>query len=138
MSIDRRAINVLLAALEIEQRDLAEAMGYRPGYVANVLNGLTPVSNAFRGAFGQALANLLLGPEEPGPRRYPAGPLAEMLRRRAEQVARKTDLYADLGVSPHSLANRELLPEELVDRVCCALGVHPTSVYGADGQAESA
>jgi transcriptional regulator with XRE-family HTH domain len=138
VSVDRRAINVLLAALDIQQRELAELTGYSPRYVANVLNGLTPVSKAFRGAFGQALADLLLGPEEPESRRYPAGPLVEVVRRRAEQAARKTDLYADLGVSPHTLATRELLSEELVDRVCCALGIHPTSLYGPDGQAESA
>jgi hypothetical protein len=36
VSVDRRGINVLLAALDVDQRELAERMGYRPGYVANV------------------------------------------------------------------------------------------------------
>ncbi|MGH2755130.1 MAG: hypothetical protein ACRDLB_11940 [Actinomycetota bacterium] len=37
MTADRKAVDVILAALGLEQRQLAETMGYRPGYVANVL-----------------------------------------------------------------------------------------------------
>jgi hypothetical protein len=42
--VDRKALNVLLAVLDLEQRELAELMGYREGYVANVLNGFTKAS----------------------------------------------------------------------------------------------
>lgn len=39
-------------------------MGYREGYVANVLNGCTKASDSFREAFGAAVAELLLGSVE--------------------------------------------------------------------------
>ena len=44
MTPDRRTLNVLLAALELEQNQLADLMGYEPGYVANVFNGNVPAS----------------------------------------------------------------------------------------------
>lgn len=136
MSVDRRSINVLLAALDIEQRQLAELMGYRPAYVTNVLNGQTPVSAAFRQAFGDAVAELLLGQPDPAPDRYPAQPLRDLVRRRAAAADSRTRFYEDLGISVHSLSNRDVLPGALVDRLCCALGVHPTSIYGPNGEVE--
>ena len=39
MSADRKALNIMLAALDLEQRELSALMGYEPAYVANVCNG---------------------------------------------------------------------------------------------------
>lgn len=132
MSIDRRAVNVLLAVLRIGQRDLAERMGYRTGYVVNVLNGCADASPAFRIAFADAIADLLLGTNGRSKERYPARPLAELIRRRAEEASRKHQFYADLGISPHGWNKRDTVSSSLVDRICCALGVHPSSIYGRD------
>lgn len=134
--MDRKTIRILLGALDIEQRALAELMGYRPAYVANVLNGQTPASAAFRQAFGDALAELLLGHPDPAPDRYPAEPLWEIVRRRAAAAESRSRFYDDLGISVHSLSNRDVLPGALVDRLCCALGVHPTSIYGPNDELE--
>lgn len=136
MSVDHRTIKVLLAALDIEQRELAGVMGYRPAYLANVLNGHTPASASFRQAFGEALAELLLGEPDPAPDRYPAHPLRALVQRRAADADSPTQFYSDLGISVHSLSKRDVLPGALVDRLCCALGVHPTSIYGPNGEVE--
>jgi hypothetical protein len=138
MTVDRRAVGVLLAVLGIEERELAELMGYRPGYVTNVLNGRTPVSRSFHDAFGKAIACMLVGPPPAQPERYPAGPLLVLIRRRAAQAPSKSQFYADLGVSVNSLSGRKVVSGALVDRVCCALGVHPTAVYGCDCGTEEA
>lgn len=87
---DRRALNVLLAVLGIEQQELAELMGYRPRYVTNVLNGFTPASRAFRTAFAAVVTELLLG-EQDDPERYPAAPLSELVRRRAAEAGSKRE-----------------------------------------------
>jgi hypothetical protein len=39
--LDRRAMKILLAALDLEKQELAEHVGYDKGYVVNVLNGFT-------------------------------------------------------------------------------------------------
>ncbi len=129
MSVDRRGINVLLAALDLEQRDLADAMGYRPGYVANVFNGCTPPSDAFKAAFGQLVSELLLGSSRKGRDRYPAGPLKELIERRAAEAISRSQFLADLGVSLQGWNKRKVVPASLVDRICCALGVHPSALY---------
>jgi hypothetical protein len=129
MSVDRRSINVLLSTLEVEQRDVAAAMGYRPGYVANVFNGFTQPSTAFKSAFGELLAELLLGPSRSTTDCYPAGPLRELLERRASDAPSRTQFYADLGLSPSGWNKRQVVTGKLVDRICCALGVHPTAIY---------
>lgn len=129
MKPDRRALNVLLAVLDLEQRDVAEAMGYRPGYVTNVFNGFTKPSATFKAIFGELLAELLLGPSNGTSDSYPAGPLKELLERRAAGASSKTQFYADLGLSPNGWNKREVVSGSLVDRVCCALGVHPSALY---------
>lgn len=129
MKPDRRALNVLLAALEIEQRDLAEAMGYRSGYVANVLGGFTQASGAFKAAFGELVAELLLGPSRKGAETYPAGPLRELIERRAAEAGSRKQLFSALGLSSDGWNKRVSVTASLVDRVCCALGVHPTALY---------
>jgi hypothetical protein len=129
VSPDRRSINVLLAALDVDQRDLAERMGYRPGYVANVFNGCTSPSDAFRTAFGQLLSDLLLGPSRVSGDSYSAHPLRDLIERRAVDAPSRTQFYADLGLSSHGWNKRRQVPGALVDQVCCALGVHPSAIY---------
>jgi transcriptional regulator with XRE-family HTH domain len=129
MSIDRRALQVLLAVLGIEQRELADRMGYERQYVANVLNGFTKVSRPFRRAFGEAVAELVLGTEKLRTDIYPAGPLVEILLRRAEQASNRRDFFADLGLNCHGLKERKTFSASEVDRLCCELGLHPSSLY---------
>lgn len=127
---DRKTINILLAALEIEQNHLAELMGYDQGYVSNVFNGFTEARPAFRRAFGETIGTLILGSFEPlSAETYPAEPLTSLVGKRAAQAPCKRDFYRDLGTSQQSLRNRKTLDALLVDRICCALGIHPTSVY---------
>lgn len=127
--VDRRAVDVILAVLGIEQRELAELMGYRDGYVANVMNGCTKASPAFRQAFGDALAELVLGPVGHPLLTLPAAPLVDLLKKRAAQAPSKRQFYADLGISPHGWNKREVVTELVVDRICSALGVHPSAIY---------
>ncbi|MGH2819324.1 MAG: hypothetical protein ACRDJ5_01580 [Actinomycetota bacterium] len=128
-TIDRRAINVLLAALDVEQRDVAARMGYQPGYVANVFNGCSPSSDAFKKAFGEVVAELVLGNSNKAARSYPAGPLRALIERRAGEAVSRMDFYADLGVSCYGWNKRERVSAALIDRVCCAVGVHPSAIY---------
>ena len=95
MTVDRKALNILLAALDIERRELAELMGYEPKYLVNVLNGFTSASPSFRTAFGDALAKLLLGPHKSKRCVLPAKPLAELLRRTAD--ARDKGVVAEVA-----------------------------------------
>ena len=132
MSVDRKALNVLLAVLDIEQQQLADMMGYQRGYIANILNGFTKASPAFRTAFGAAVTHLIFGPEKSGGNRLPAKPLAELLERRAECASNKNRFYEDLGLCRASWTDRVSVTEELVDRICCRLGVHPSQLYGRD------
>ena len=132
---DRRTVAILLAALELEQNQLAELMGYERGYVSNVFNGFTVARPAFRRAFGETIASLILGNFQPATAEtYPAEPLLSLIEKRAAQALRKRDFYRDLGTSRQALMNRKVLDALLVDRLCCALGVHPTSVYPEYGQ----
>ncbi len=131
--IDRRTINILLAALDIEQHELAEMMGYDKGYVSNVFNGFTEARPAFRRAFGETIGSLILGTYEPVSREsYPAGPLVELIASRAAQAPSKREFYRELGTNASALKDRDTFDGLFVDRICCALGVHPSSVYGAD------
>ncbi len=75
MSTNRTALNVVLAVLNIEQREFAADMGYDPAYVANVFNNSTPPSDAFKSAFGAALADHLLGRSRTQNTRFRARPL---------------------------------------------------------------
>ena len=129
VSTDRRSINVLLAALDLDQRDLAERMGYRPGYVANVFNGCTRPSGAFKAAFGELLSDLLLGASRGTGDSYPADPLKDLIERRAVDASSRMQFYADLGLSCHGWNNRRQVSGAVVDQVCCALGVHPSAIY---------
>lgn len=130
MTADRRTLNILLAALELEQNQLADLMGYDKGYVANVFNGHTIARPAFRRAFGETIGSLILGNYEPlTAETYPARPLVSLVEKRAAQAPCRRDFYRDLGTSQQSLRNRKTLDAVLVDRICCALGIHPTSVY---------
>lgn len=130
--MDRRTVNILLAALDMEQRELAALMGYDKVYVSNVMGGFTPPSDAFKRAFGDAIADLILGESRTARSRLSAQPLADYLARRAENVPCKKTFYADLGLSLQGWSNRKHVTEELVDRVCCALGIHPTEIYGQE------
>ncbi len=131
--VDRKTIRVLLAALDIEVQELAKRMAYDEGYVVNVLNGFTVARPGFRRAFGETIGALMLGTYEPRiDERYPAGPLVALIERRAAAAPRKRDFYRDLGTSRQALRKREWLDGIFVDRICCALGVHPASVCGDD------
>jgi len=131
--VDRKTINILLAALDIEQHELSEMMGYDKGYVSNVFNGFTEARPAFRRAFGETIGSLILGTFEPLSREtYPAGPLAELIAARASQAVSKREFYREIGTNASALRGRKTFDGLFVDRVCCALGVHPSSVYGAD------
>ena len=135
MTPDRKTIAILLAALELEQNQLAELMGYDKGYVSNVFNGFTIARPAFRRAFGETIASLILGNfQPPTAETYPADPLVSLIEKRAAQTPCKRDFYRDLGTSHQALRHRKVLDALLVDRLCCALGVHPTSVYPEYGR----
>lgn len=129
MSIDRRALKVLLAALGLEQRDLAARMGYDATYVSNIVNGFSKPSEAFKACFGEVVAEALFGCGSKREATYPAAPLKALVARRAAQAPSKAQFYADLGVASNGLNGRREFPAELVDRVCCALGVHPSALY---------
>ena len=131
--VDRKSIKILLAALELEANEFADRIGYDKGYVVNVLNGFTVASPGFRKALGDTIASLVLGTYEPGvAESYPAEPLVRLVTRAAEQAASKRDFYRNLGTSSQALKSRETFDGVFVDRICCALGVHPSSVYGRD------
>lgn len=132
VSANRQALNVLLAVLDIEQRELADLMGYRASYVANIFNGFTEPSDAFKQALGDTLSDLLLGTSRTAEKYLPAQPLAEFLEHRSRDASSRREFYADLGLSPHDWNKRERVTDSLVDRVCCALGVHPSAIYGRD------
>ena len=135
MTVDRKTINILLSALDLEQRRLAEHLGYEPRYVANVFNGFTQPSDAFKAAFGAALADLMLGPsrtQRSETTTLDARPLAEFLEERARGAVSRHTFYAELGLTPHGWNNRKRVTIELGDSVCCALGVHPSAIYGQD------
>lgn len=76
---------------------------------------------------------LLLGPyEEAVKETYPPEPLIKLVEARATDAPNKRDFYRELGTSPLATKNRKSLDGAFVDRICFALGVHPTSVYGLD------
>ncbi len=131
--VDHKAIKVLLACLELEMNELADHLGYEAGYVANVLNGFTEVSPGFRRAFGETIASLVLGPvEEKVKETYPAEPLVRLIEARAAAAPSKKEFYRELGTHALAIKGRKSFDGLFVDRICCALGVHPTSVYGFD------
>ena len=129
MTVDRKAIDVILAVVGIEQRELADLMGYKEGYVANVMNGSAKASRAFKEAFGNAIAELVLGPSGHPLQILPAAPLKELIRKRAEQAPCKSQFYSDLGINPQGWNKRQVVTELVVDKICCALGVHPSAIY---------
>lgn len=136
---DRRTLNILLAALGLEQNELADLMGYEKGYVSNVFNGFTQARPAFRRAFGETIASLVLGSYEPEMREsYPPAPLIDLIDKRAAEAPSKRAFYSDLGTNAQALGKRKCFDGVFVDRICCALGVHPTSVYGRDYDLEEA
>ncbi|MDQ3964620.1 MAG: hypothetical protein M3277_12040 [Actinomycetota bacterium] len=139
IEVDRKTINVLLACLGLEVNELAERMGYDRGYVSNVINGFTEARPAFRRAFGETIGSMVLGTYHPrSMERYPAAPLVELIHRRAAEAPRKRDFYRDLGISSEGLKDRDTFDGIFVDRVCCALGVHPSAVYGTTYSVEAA
>lgn len=139
MTTNRTALNVMLAALELEQREVAQLMGYDERYVSNVFNGFTSPSAAFKSEFGRVLADLLLGETNGGKSRgLPAKPFTDYIERRAGQAPNIADFYADLGLSRRGWSNRKFVSEELVDRVCCQLGIHISAIYGTDADIEEA
>ena len=138
MTADRTALNVMLAVLDIEQREIAARMGYDASYVTNVFNGFTPPSEAFKHAFGEALADLLLGTSRTTSTRLPAAPLIEYLDARARQSGCRARFYEDLGLKASSWhRHRKFVSESQLDRICCALGVHPSAIYGRDYEVAS-
>lgn len=139
IAVDRKTINVLLACLGLEVNELAERMSYDRGYVSNVINGFTEARPAFRRAFGETIGSLVLGTYHPrSVERYPAAPLIELVRQRTVEAPRKRDFYRDLRISSECLRERETFDGIFVDRVCCALGVHPSAVYGTTYSVEEA
>lgn len=77
------------------------------------------------------LADLLLG-ESRKRKGLPAKPFIDYLERRAAQALSVADFYADLGLSRRGWSNRKFVSEELVDRVCCQLGIHISAIYRTD------
>lgn len=127
--IDRRAVKVILALCDMEVKDFAECLGYERKYVSNVLTGQTRPSFAFCRAFGDTVAELVFGERCSRGRMLPTAPLLNLVRRRARYVPRKRDFYSDNGVNMNYLSSREFVSEVVVDRICSALGVHPSSIY---------
>jgi hypothetical protein len=127
--IDRRAVRVILALCDLEFGEFAECLGYERGYVSNVLTGQTRPSPAFCRAFGDTVAELVFGERCQTGRMLPVAPLLDLVRRRARYAPRKRDFYSDNGVNMNYLSSREFVSEVLVDRICSALGVHPSSIY---------
>jgi hypothetical protein len=136
--IDRRAIRVLLALCDMDLSDFAKCLGYDRGYVSNVLTGSTPPSPAFCRAFGDTIAGIVFGEHCRSGRMLPAGPLVGLVRRRACYAPRERDFYSDNGINMKYLCTRDQVSEVVVDRVCSALGVHPSALYGAEGDSEEA
>lgn len=131
--VDRKTIKILLACLDLDVRELADRMGYEVGYVVNVLTGSTTASPSFRRAFGETVGVLILGTYRlPVMESYPPEPLLALIERSAAQAPNKPDFYRDLGTSAQALRARKRFDAVFVDRICCALGVHPSSVYGTD------
>jgi hypothetical protein len=81
---------------------------------------------------------LIFGDNGRRPELYLAEPLRGLIRQRAAESASKERFYAELGLSPHGWNKREVVTGALVDRICCALGVHPSSIYGRDYDIEEA
>ena len=135
MAIDRRAVQVILALCDMELRDFAECVGYDRGYVSNVLTGQTRPSPAFCRAFGDTVAQLVFGERCRSGRMLPTAPLVELVQRRARYAPSKRAFYADNGINMNHLSSREFVSEVIVDRICSALGVHPSSLYGPEEQA---
>lgn len=131
-AIDRRAVQVILALCDMEFRDFADHLGYDRGYVSNVLTGQTRPSPAFCRAFGDTVAQLVFGEGCSTGTMLPTAPLLDLIRRRARYVPRKRDFYSDNGINMKYLSSREFISETVVDRVCSALDIHPSSVYGSD------
>ena len=133
MSVDRKTISIMLAALDIEQRELAARMGYDKVYVSNVLCGFTAPSDGFKSAFGQTIADLVLGASRTEVTRIPAAPLVEYLSRRADEASCRSQFFQDLGLSPNGWhRRRKFVSEAQLDQICCALGIHPSEIYGTD------
>jgi hypothetical protein len=131
--VDTKTFRVLLACLDLEVNELADHMGYDARYVSNVVNGCTKASPAFRRAFGETIGTLVFGTYHPGkPERYPSAPLLELIQRRAADATSKRDFYRHVGVNAQSLKENGSVSGLVVDRICCALGVHPSAVYGDD------
>ena len=100
MSADRTTLNIMLAALDLEHKDLAKLMGYDRVYVGNVFNGFAQPSDAFKTAFGKVFADLILGASRVEQRHdLPARPLYDYLERRAKTAPSRTQFYSDLGLS---------------------------------------
>jgi hypothetical protein len=128
--IDRRAIRVILALCDMDLSDFAKCLGYDRGYVSNVLTGSTPPSPAFCRAFGNTIAGLVFGVRRRPGRMLPAGPVVELVRRRARYAPRRRDFYSDNGINMKYLCSRDLVSEVVADRICSALGVHLSAIYG--------
>lgn len=131
-AIDRRAVKVILALCDMELKDFAGCLGYERRYVSNVLTGQTRPSPAFCKAFGDTVTELVFGEACSTGRMLPAAPLLDLVKRRARYAARKRDFYSDNGINVNYLTSREFVSEVVVDRICSALGVHPSSLYGID------
>ena len=114
-------------------------MGYDEGYVVNVLNGHTEARPGFRRAFGETIGALILGTyRAESAESYAPAPLVALIERAADAAVNKRDFYRDLGTSAQSIRSRKTFDGFFVDRICCALGVHPSSVYGRDYDAQVA
>ena len=127
--IDHRALKTILALCDISRKDFADRLGYERRYVNNVLCGVTRPSPAFCRAFGDTVAELVFGDRFRCGRMLPSAPLLELVRRRARYAPRKRDFYSDNGINMNHLSTREFVSEVVVDRICSALGVHPSSLY---------
>ncbi|MDP9069307.1 MAG: hypothetical protein M3N53_13315 [Actinomycetota bacterium] len=137
-AVDRKTIKIMLACLELEVGELADRIGYDQGYVVNVLNGFTKASPGFRRALGDTLASLMLGPHADSVNEtYSPEPLVRLIESRAAQAPSKREFYRELGTNAQAIRNRKFFDGIFVDRICCALGVHPSSVYGIEYEREA-
>ena len=130
--VDRKALNILLATLDMEQHELAERMGYDKGYVVNIFNGFTPPSDGFKKTFGEVVADLVLGSSRTDVTRLPAQPMIEYLSRRAGESECRSRFYSDLGLTAQAWNRRKFVTAAQVDDICCRLGIHPSEIYGTD------
>lgn len=136
--IDKRAIRVVLAALDWKVADLGRAMGRSRKAVSNVLTGHEPASDRFVEEFGLAIADAIFEAETLVVRRrfndaielFPAGPLRDAVRVYARREGMDSRAIAvGCGLDGAVWSQARLFDPDVVDRICDVIHIHPTEVY---------